>query len=167
VAGVAGIALTSGGGSVRLTATALFWGLVSGWAYATYYLFGKRYFDRYPAATLFLYALPVGALSLLPFVRFAPKSPLDWGVLVALAIGPTYISYLLYGAGLRRVEATRAATVATVEPVVAAVAAYAMWDERLGVVGYMFAALVVVAVILMVLGDRALAARSDEAVVHP
>ncbi|HEU0052412.1 MAG TPA: EamA family transporter [Longimicrobium sp.] len=153
MAGVAGIATASGGSGIRLTAPALFWGLLSGWAYALFYLFGKRYFDRYPAATLFMYALPVGALGLLPLVDFRPKTPVAWTAIVFLAVVPTYASYLLYSAGLRRVEATRAATVATIEPVVAAVSAYLVWGERMSVTGYLFAGLVLLAVLLMVSGD--------------
>ncbi|MET0395324.1 MAG: EamA family transporter [Longimicrobiaceae bacterium] len=150
-AGVAGIALTSGGGGgVRVTPAALGWGLASGLAYALYYLFGKRFFARYDTSTLFLYALPVGALALLPLVDFAPKSPRAWMALAFVAAVPTYGSYLFYGAGLRRIDATRAATVAMVEPVVAAVAAYLAWGERWSLPGYLFAALVLAGVLLMV-----------------
>jgi len=162
-AGVAGIALAGGGGTVRLTAAALGWGLLSGWAYALYYLVGKRAFQRYHAATFFLYALPVGALALLPFVRFGHKSAADWAVLLFIAIVPTYGSYLLYSIGLKKVDATRASTVATVEPVVAAIAAWAMWNERMGIGGYLFAILVVAAVVLMVTGER----RAGEAEAPP
>lgn len=152
--GVAGLARAAGG-EVRVGAAAILWGLVSGWAYATHYVFGKRYFPRYPTPTLFLYALPVGAVGLLPFFRFqTERSATTWAVLLFLAIVPTYGSYLLYSAGLRRVEATRAATVATTEPVVAAIAAYLIWGERLSVAGYFFAALVLAGVILVVLADR-------------
>lgn len=156
VAGVGGIA-ASGGGGVRLSAAALGWGLASGWAYAFYYLFGKRYFARYHAATLFLYALPVGALLLLPFVPFRPKTAAAWAVLVFLAVVPTYGAYLLYSAALRRIEATRAAVVATFEPVVATGAAYAVWGERLGTAGYLAAAVTLLGVALMVTagGERA------------
>ncbi|HET7228958.1 MAG TPA: EamA family transporter [Longimicrobium sp.] len=152
--GVAGIALAGGGGTVRMTAPALFWGLLSGWAYALYYLVGKHAFERYHASTFFLYALPVGALALLPFVRFSHKSVEDWGVMLFVAVVPTYGSFLLYSLGLKRIDATRAATVATIEPVVAAVAAWVMWNERMGIGGYLFAMLVVAAVVLMVTGGR-------------
>ena len=161
MAGVVGIALTSGGGSVRLTAPALFWGLVSGGAYALYYLFGKPFYARYSPVTLFLYALPVGAIGLLPLVSFREKTATAWAAIVFLAVVPTYLSYLLYSAGLQRVEATRAATVATLEPVVAAVSAYLMWGERMSPAGYAFAALVLGAVLLMVSGDRT-AGQSEE-----
>lgn len=150
-AGVVGIALVGGGG-VRLSGAALFWGLLAGWAYATYYIFGRRYFARYAAATLFLYAYPVGAAGMLPWVHFVPKTATAWAALAFVAVVPTYLAYLAYSVGLRRVEATRAATVATLEPVVAAVFAYALWGERLGAAGYACAALVLAGVCVMVTG---------------
>jgi DME family drug/metabolite transporter len=147
--GVAGIAASSGQGGIRLTPAALGWGLASGFAYALYYLFGKRYFDRYSTATLFIYALPVGAVAMLPLVEFHHKTRTAWAALVFLSVVSTYLAYLFYSAGLRRVQATRAATVATVEPVVAAVAALLMWNERLSPAGYACAAVVLVGVLLM------------------
>lgn len=151
--GVAGIAASSGSGGIRLTPAALGWGLASGVAYALYYLFGKRYFERYPTATLFIYALPVGAAAMLPAIDFRHKTPAAWGSVLFLAVFSTYLAYLFYSAGLRRVEATRAATVATVEPVVAAIAAFMMWGERLSAIGYACAAVVLLGVLLMVTGD--------------
>jgi drug/metabolite transporter, DME family len=150
--GVAGIAASSGGGGIRLTPAALGWGLASGVAYALYYLFGKRYFERYATATLFMYALPVGAVAMLPLADFGRKTPAAWGAVAFLAVVSTYLAYLFYSAGLRRVEATRASTVATVEPVVAALAAFALWNERLSVAGYACAAVVLAGVLLMVGG---------------
>jgi DME family drug/metabolite transporter len=149
LAGVALVAMGSGGdgSSIRVSPAALGWGLLSGVAYAAYYLFGKRYFARYESPTVFLYALPVGALALLPAVRFAPKGAPTWGALVFIAIVPTYLAYFVYGLGLRRTEATRAATVATLEPLVAAGLAYLMWGEALRALGYAGALLVLGGVI--------------------
>ncbi|HEX5581411.1 MAG TPA: EamA family transporter [Gemmatimonadaceae bacterium] len=149
---LAGVVLvaTAGGGALRVDTAGIVWGLVAGWSYATYYLFGRRYFARYDAAGVLALALPVGALGLLPFVDFAAKSTAAWGALLFLAVVPTYAAYLLYAAGLRRVEATRAATVATIEPVVAAVAAYVAFGERLSPMGYVGAAVVLGGVLLVV-----------------
>jgi DME family drug/metabolite transporter len=149
--GVAFVAFGAGGGAtgLRIGPTALGWGLLSGLAYASYYLFGKRYFVRYEAATLFMYVLPLGALFLLPLVHFTPKSGATWGWIAFLGIVPTYVALQLYEAGLRRVEATRAVTVATLEPVIAAGLAYAVWGEALRPLGYAGAALVLAGVMLM------------------
>jgi DME family drug/metabolite transporter len=151
LAGVACVALGAGsdGTALHVGAAALGWGLLSGLAYASYYLFGKRYFTRYEAATLFMYVLPLGALLLLPAVRFSAKSGVTWAWIAFLGIVPTYVALQLYEAGLRRVEATRAVTVATLEPVIAAGLAYAVWGETLRPLGYAGAALVLGGVLLM------------------
>jgi DME family drug/metabolite transporter len=149
--GVAFVAVgASGAGSgIHVGPAALGWGLLSGLAYASYYLFGKRYFVRYEAATLFMYVLPLGAVFLLPLVHFAPKSAATWGWIAFLGIVPTYVALQLYEAGLKRVEATRAVTVATLEPVIAAGLAYAVWGEALRPLGYAGAALVLAGVLVM------------------
>jgi DME family drug/metabolite transporter len=152
-----GIALVALGGKTgaasaagaTTSVSALAWGLLSGLAYAAYYLFGKRYFARYEPSTLFAYALPLGALLLLPAVSFSPKSTAEWLVLLFLGVVPTYGANLLYGFGLARVEATRAATVATLEPVAAAALAYAVWGEALSARSYVGAALVLAGVLLV------------------
>jgi DME family drug/metabolite transporter len=142
-----GVTADAGGSPARVAALA--WGLLAGVAYAAYYLFGKRYFARYEASTLFAYALPIGAVLLLPAVTFAPKSSAEWLVLLFLAVVPTYGAYLLYSFGLTRVEATRAATVATLEPVAAAALAYLVWGEALRGLGYLGAALVLAGVLVV------------------
>lgn len=150
--GVACVALGAGGGGdagLRIGPGAIGWGLLSGLTYASYYLFGKRYFVRYEAATLFMYVQPLGALLLLPMVHFADKSASTLGWIAFLGIVPTYVALQLYEAGLRRVEATRAVTVATLEPVIAAALAYAVWGEALRPLGYAGAALVLAGVLLM------------------
>ena len=155
LAGIALVALGSGAGVAVGAAPAtsrvpaLAWGLLAGVAYAAYYLFGKRYFARYDASTLFAYALPLGAALLLPLVAFAPKSAAEWLVLLFLAVVPTYGAYLLYSLGLARLEASRAATVATLEPVAAAALAYLVWGEALRGPGYVGGALVLGGVLLV------------------
>jgi DME family drug/metabolite transporter len=149
-----GVALVAAGapqaaGGLRVGPAALGWGLLSGLAYACYYLFGKHYFVRYEAPTLFMYALPLGALLLLPAVHFVPKSAATWGWILFVSAVPTYLALRLYEAGLKRVEATRAVTVATLEPVIAAALAFAVWGEALRSVGYMGAALVLAGVLAM------------------
>jgi DME family drug/metabolite transporter len=148
LAGIAGIAL-AGEGAMRPTRAALGWGLASGLSYASLYLFGKHYFARYAPPVVFLYALPVAAAVLLPFASFAVVPAAAAGALIVLGVACTYLPYLAYGAALARLEATRAATIATVEPVVAAALAYLFWDERLPLGGYAAALLVMAGVVLM------------------
>jgi drug/metabolite transporter, DME family len=147
VAGVAGVALGTGGGA-RLNLAGILWGLLAGVSYATYYIVGKHYFSRYGTLTVLACMLPVGALALLPLAELQPRSIAAWQAIVFIGMLPTFAAYLIYGAGLLRVAPTRAATVAAIEPVVAAGAAFAFWGERFSPAGYAGAALVLAAVLL-------------------
>ena len=146
--GVALISAGAGDASAQASVPAIAWGLLSGLAYASYYLFGKRFFAKYEAATLFAVALPIGALALLPAVRFQTKTADDWMVLGFVAVVPTYLAYLLYSRALTRIEATRAATAATIEPVAAAVLAYLIWGEAMQPTGYLGGLLVLIGVLI-------------------
>lgn len=142
------VLVAAAGGSaegVRVSPTSLGWGLASGAAYASYYLFGKWVLARYAPVTIFALVLPIGALGLLPFVSFEAKSLTAWLLLIALSLVSTYLAYLVYYTGLRSVEASRAVLVATIEPVVAASLAAAVFGERLGLLGVTGAALILVA----------------------
>lgn len=146
IAGVALVASTGAGASgVAVTPASLAWGLTAGLSYASYYLFGKWVLRRYAPVTIYAVILPIGALGLAPFVRFAPKDAATWLLLVGLALVSTYLAYLLYYTGLRTVEASRAVLVATVEPVVAAALAAAVYGERLGPLGLAGAGLILIA----------------------
>ena len=69
--------------------------------------------------------------------------------LIALAVFSTYGAYLAYSAGLARLDATRAATVATVEPVFGAALSFLFWGERFATLGYVAALLVLIGVVMM------------------
>lgn len=159
--GVVGIAF-SGANSVQLTWGAIGWGLVSSLSYALYYPFGKRYFDDYAPATIFAYALPIGALGLWPLVTLSSKGTDAWMALAFIGLVSTYGAYLAYGAGLKRLEASRASIVATLEPVVAAVAAHWWWGERFGAWGYAGAVLVITAAFLAAAEPGAAPPADDE-----
>jgi DME family drug/metabolite transporter len=146
--GIVGVA-TAGGGEVRPSVAALGWGLLAGLGYASIYLFGKRYFARYAPATVFVYAIPIAGLVLLPLTTFHPKSATAWVALLVLGVFSTYGAFLAYSAGLARLEATRAAVVATAEPVIGAGLAFVFWGERFAPLGYAAAGLVLLGVLLM------------------
>lgn len=140
-----GIGLISmgGGQGVTVTAAALAWGLIAGFTYSLYYLYGKAFFGRYHPTALLAVALPVGALCLLPFVQFSAKTPAAWSSLGAIAVFSTYLAYLAYSAGLRHLNATRASVIASLEPVVATVLAALFFAERPAALALLGAALVI------------------------
>ncbi len=141
--------LAMGGGEVRLDPRGLFFGLLSGLFYALYYLFGKLYFERFAPEAIYAWALPLGALLLAPALRGVPPQG-AWGPLFVIGFFSTYLAYALYAAGLKRLEATRASVVATLEPVLAATFAYLWWGERFSASGYLGAGLILFAVYLVI-----------------
>jgi len=70
--------------------------------------------------------------------------------LLFLGVFSTYGAYLAYYAGLKRLPATRASVVATLEPVVANLFAFLLFGEVLSLWAYLGAGLVLLAVILTV-----------------
>ena len=138
---------------IRLTPAAIIFGLLSGFSYSLYYILGKIFSDRYTSANFFLYILPLGALILLPWVHFAPKTLTAWVCLFFLAFLCTYGAYYCYYAGLQRIGPTRASITATLEPVLAALTAYLWWDEYFTVIGYVGSFLILGAVVVIVRDD--------------
>ena len=151
--GVAGVSL---GGSLggQIHALGILMGLLSGITYALYYIFGKVFLGRYATPTIFLYGLPVGAACMVPFIHFGPHPARAWLLCAATAICTTYGAYTLYYAGLKRIEASKAAVIATLEPVVAAILAFSLFGERFTALGYVGAALILFAVLMTILGGK-------------
>ena len=105
---------------------ALLSGLGSGIGYALYSIFGKLALKKYAPMTVTAYTFIFAAVSVLPFagVWEIPGLIADWQTaLAALCIGVLccVLPYVLYTSGLNRLEPGRAAILATVEPVVAAI----------------------------------------------
>lgn len=111
-------------------------GLGAALTYALFGIVGKRARRRYGAWTIMFYAMGFGTLSLapvlaLPEAELRPYPGEVWLLLLALAAGPTLLSRVLYVAAVKHVEASRAAIVATVEPVSASVFAFLLLGETL------------------------------------
>lgn len=140
-----GLVAVGAGGTVSRPAAALFWGLLAGLTYASYYVIGRLLGPAYGPAATYAIAFPVGALVLAPGADLGITGGRTWFLLAVLGVASTYLAYLLFATGLRRVDPTRASVVATLEPVVATALGAALYDERLGAVTLIGGAIVVVA----------------------
>lgn len=152
IGGVYLISDSGGNASSRgsLSGLAIISGLTAGFCYSLYYTIGKHFSSRYSSANLFLYMLPIGVLGIFPFVEFTSKSGLAWLSLILVAIVSTFIANQCYYLGLKRLEAGKASIIATIEPVVAATAAYVFLGEKFTLAGYLGAAMIVAAVLLTI-----------------
>lgn len=144
VVGAAMVAV-GGGDGMRVGAVAVAWGLVAGLSYASWYLAGKRFLDRYDPVTISAWTLLAGAVVMAPFARSVPSSPRAWLLVAGLGVLSTYLAVLAYYSGLRHADASRAAIVATIEPVVALGIAVGVEGERLSAVALVGAVLVLAA----------------------
>ncbi len=151
--GVSLISMSQGSFSFSLDGeggAAILFGLLAGFCYSLYYIFGKQFSDKYSASVLFLYILPFGALCLVPFITFVEKNATAWFALGLIALFSTYGAYHFYYAGLKVIEAGRASIIATAEPVLAALVAWCWWGEIFSATGYVGSGFILTAVILMI-----------------
>lgn len=125
-------------------------GLTAGFCYSLYYTVGKYFSAKYSSANLFLYILPVGVLGLLPFVNFAHKTPIAWTAIVLVSVLSTFIPNFCYYKSLKYLEPGSASIIATVEPVVAAVAAFVLFEEYFTLSGYLGAGAILIAVLMTI-----------------
>lgn len=159
---LAGVAFISFSGGADVAAdgpgapglAGILFGLLAGLLYSTHYIVTKVYLGRYTVYTLYGYGTLFGALALLPFVDFAPKSAGDWASLSFLGLICTAGAYWAYCEGMKRMDPTRAAVLATLEPVIATFAAWLLWDEVFNVMGWVGAVLIIAAVLTLVLGSK-------------
>jgi DME family drug/metabolite transporter len=96
-----------------------------------------------------------GAIAFTPFVLWRGIS-LDvgmpaWSLLFYLALGPSVVAYWMYQRGLQDVPATDASIVTLLEPLIAAILAAMLFNERLGIVGSVGALLLVGSIALLTL----------------
>lgn len=163
--GVAVVALASGnrGADIPFNGRALGWGLLSGITYALYYLMGRSLFAHNAPSRVLAWALAVGALALAPFAAVTTISSRAWMALGFLSTFCTFGAYLAYAHGVQRLPPSRAATIATLEPVVALGVAYWVWGERLTSLGLLGALMVVGGII----ASAQLAAEPHSDEVHP
>ncbi|KAB8162977.1 EamA family transporter [Streptomyces sp. 3MP-14] len=134
-------------------------GVLAGVAYAGYTYCASRVIRRgHPARATMGALFGLGALVLLPVlaVTGGPLLGSARGLAVVgyLAVVPMCLAYLLFGAGLVRVRTSAATTLSLFEPLVAAVLAVLVVDERLDAWGWFGVALVA-------LGLTALTARGS------
>jgi drug/metabolite transporter (DMT)-like permease len=128
--------LVLGRGGLVVSAGGVAWGLGSAVLFAVYTVLARREVRSADPWAVLALTLASGALAwsvvVPPWVAWAqPYTPGQWLRFGHLAILATVVPFGLFLYGLRRVRPERAGIVASAEPVVAALAAYAALGERL------------------------------------
>lgn len=99
--------------------------------YGGYILVGKRLTGELPPIRIVAVAFTIGAIFLLPFLRFPDFSWEAWGMILYLGLVPTGVAYMFYIIGLNGTTATKASVAALLEPLTASFLAVALMGERL------------------------------------
>lgn len=129
-------------------------GLGSGLGYALYSIFSKFALRKYTSLTITTYTFVTAAIVLIPFFPFKEKFTelLQFDVLLnafALGIFPTAVAYIVYTYGLNRTEASKAAIIATVEPIVATLIGIFVFLEPFNIFQIFGMMLIILAVIII------------------
>jgi drug/metabolite transporter (DMT)-like permease len=144
----------------ELNLAGLAWGLAASVSFAAYTLLGERSMHRYSPWTVLLYTLAFAALAchlVDPSFRYltAGYDAGQWARMVYVSVLGTALPFGLYFAGIDRIRASRAAITATTEPIFAAVIAFALLGETLGLLQIAGGVLVIGAVALLQLRREA------------
>lgn len=157
-----GCAFVSGivGSALRVSTSALIFGLLTGFGYSLYTIFGSRLVLRgYKTFTIifytFLFALAGALIILLVSGDHAAisYSPEVWFWAFLMAIFNTILPYFFYTAGLRSMDASKAPIIATVEPVAATVLGL-FYGEKLSIFGVLGIILVLSSVVIVNIGGK-------------
>lgn len=165
-----GCVLVSGLGGGGLSAKGLLIGLGAGLGYGLYSILGSVALRRYSACTVTAWTFVVAALGswLLrsPFktLSLLSPAPLRLGLfLVLTAVVTAVIPFLAYTLGLERVEPDKAAVLATVEPLVAALLGVLAFHEPMTWSAALGILLILTSVVLLSLRPRELSAKEGKA----
>ena len=151
--GIALVVAGAGAGALDPLGAAL--GLAAAVVYSAYILVGDAISARIDPRTLTALVCTGAALTLtaasaaLGDLRPGELTLGGWGWLAALAVVSTVGAITLFFAGLRRIGPTSASILATAEPLVTVVLAFAVFGETLGIVQTLGGALVLAAVVTL------------------
>ncbi len=139
---------------LKLTGSGLVYGLLSGFGYALYSIFGKLAAKHYSTLTVTFYTFLFAAVAVIPFSDLpALGTMLTEPVNIALSIGiaatNTVIPYMLYTYGLSKVPAGKASILSISEPVVATLVGVFVFQELLKWGGVLGITLVVAGLIVL------------------
>jgi drug/metabolite transporter, DME family len=169
---IAGLALLTfdGAQTPDVDLAGLLLALTSGAGYAAYTVAAKRLMnDGAHASEAMASAFGLGGIVLVPVLLLTDPS---WivsvnGVAVALWLGlaTTTVAYVLFGRGLHVLPAGPVATLVLAEPLVATLLGILLLGERLGIAGWIGAALVAAGLLLQ--GLTSIRSRGDDADADP
>lgn len=130
-------------------------GILAGFTYATYSIFGTYALKKHAPLTVTAYAFFIGAVAMLFFgdvkgiavvLQQAENVWLPLGAALLTGLVTAVLPFLFYTAGLKRVTAGKAAVMACSEPLVASVLGLILYGEKLNYIGIL---LIILAIVIL------------------
>lgn len=162
VIAIMGCALVSGligsASGVNLPLKGILFGLGSGLGYGLYSIFGRFAIKRkYGALTITYYSFLFSTIALLflinpsKIINKLSTGQVDINIIyvIGTAIVVTILPYIFYTLGLTKIENSKAAVLACIEPIMATVFGFIVFHEVLSVGEIVGVALVIIAIILL------------------
>lgn len=142
-------------------------GVLAGFGYGLYSIFGKIALCRYDSLTVTFYTFAFGFLGTLPFARITEIPPMitsgEIAVnIVLLAVVITILPFALYTKGLSMVEPSKASILATIEPVVATIFGVVLFSETLTFIKILGIASVISAAIIINSNPKSITGGANE-----
>lgn len=134
-------------------AVGVFFSLLTAFGSASFQVCGRVLANRYhpmQALTVFFFVATLALLPLTLLNGFVVTYPLQgWLLLLHLGVGVSILGYTFLILGLRTVPATSATIIALLEPLTGTLLAWVLLGERLGVLGFIGAALMLMAMVIV------------------
>jgi drug/metabolite transporter (DMT)-like permease len=129
-------------------------GLGSGLFYSLYSILGKFALKKYDSLTITVYTFLFAAIAVTPFSGLWSVIPLFssftvWIYIIGLGFLSTMLPFIFYTKGLNTVESSRASIIATIEPVVASLMGFFIFQEKLNSWQYLGVVMVIAAVMIV------------------
>lgn len=151
-----GCALVCGvfAGDLTVTVPGILLGLGAGFFYALYSIFGRYALAHYSSMTVtvwtFIFAGPASLVLARPAeLAAAAAQPHMWLLAVCLVVFSTVLPYIFYTRGLSQVESGKASIMASLEPVVAALAGILIFGEPMSAMTFSGIVLVLSGVVIL------------------
>lgn len=127
--------------TLKFTKIGIVYGLLSGFGYALYSIFGKIASKKYHGFTTVFYTFIFSFAALLPFCNVGKivsmaVTPVNISLLLGIAVVNTLLPYMFYTYGLSKIEAGKASVISIIEPVASAITGLIFFSEKIGVIGF-------------------------------
>ncbi|MBK5246855.1 MAG: EamA family transporter [Peptostreptococcaceae bacterium] len=139
---------------VSLDFSGIMIGILAGFGYGLYSIFGKIALSKYDPLTVTFYTFVFGFFGAMPFAKITEiPSMITSGTIalniILLAVVITTVPFALYTKGLSKVEPSKASILATIEPVVATVLGMILFSEEMTFIKFLGITFVISASIII------------------